>query len=494
MHKLLAKQMARFLGKEGAVGDPAYQELLHAISFAYQDYEENYDMLKLALEVSSDELLEANKKLSIQAEQYQYFLNQLMQFASTLGGRQDSELSEQKVDKIIAFLQSQVEERKYFEEQLRANQFNLRALIENTSDIIWSVDVDLQLLVFNSNLQTLPFMKRDLVPKMHQKLYHLFDTLYLKQFIDLHTRCMQPEKFSVQMQVEGGSEVWHFSFNPILSENKVLGAAVYAHDISAEKREQERIVLAKEVAEHRSTAKSQFLANMSHELRTPLSTIMGYSDILHEELSEKEELKRYVEDVEKISTASKYLLTIIEEILDITLLETGKINLYVKPFAVQALLEEIQEIAVPLMEKGENRFAVRVEPNIGVMQSDMMKLRQIIMNILTNASQYTSCGTITLSVFPKEEDEGDHLIFEIKDDGSGISPEKLVHLFDDQFATPKSEKVQEGFGMGLSITKRYCDLLGGTIRVKSMVDVGTTFTVTLPRQYAAAEEGVKEEI
>jgi len=242
---------------------------------------------------------------------------------------------------------------------------------------------------------------------------------------------------------------------------------------------------AREAAEVANKAKSRFLANMSHELRTPLNAIIGYSEILEEE-AEDRKLDDLVPDLRKIHGAGRHLLQLINDILDLSKVEAGKMDLYLETFAVRGMLEDVVATIEPLVAKKENRLVVDCPEDIGSIHADMTKLRQSLFNLLSNASKFTEGGTITLRV-RTEEIEGQRWIrMAVQDSGIGMTPEQVERLFQPfTQADASTTRKYGGTGLGLTITKRFAELMGGTVTVESVQGEGSTFTLILPAEVAA---------
>jgi signal transduction histidine kinase/DNA-binding response OmpR family regulator len=247
--------------------------------------------------------------------------------------------------------------------------------------------------------------------------------------------------------------------------------------------------LAREHAESANRTKSQFLANMSHELRTPLNAIIGYSEMLQEEAQELGD-EDYLPDLQKIRSAGKHLLGLINDILDLSKIEAGRMDLFIETFEVEPTVRDVAGTVHPLLEKNGNSLDLRVGPAIGLMRADQVKVRQILFNLLSNASKFTEGGTVTLAVERAGGADGDaSLVFRVSDTGIGMSREQMDRLFQ-AFgqADASTTKKYGGTGLGLVITKRFAEMMGGGIAVESEPGVGTTFTVRLPVSVADPKE------
>ena len=268
----------------------------------------------------------------------------------------------------------------------------------------------------------------------------------------------------------------------------VASVTFYGHKIARKVRadeealEQYAISLSKarDEAAAASKAKSAFLANMSHELRTPLNAINGYSEMLLEEVDDlgQTELKP---DLEKIRSAGKHLLGLINDILDLSKIEAGKMDVYVETLDMAALLREVRGVVTPLMEKNGNEFEVRHSPELGTMRSDQTKVRQILFNLLSNAAKFTTQGRITLEVRRQERDDGDWFELEVSDTGIGMTPDQVAKLFSAfSQADASTTRNYGGTGLGLAITKHFCLMLGGDVTVRSEHGKGSSFVAALP--------------
>lgn len=229
-----------------------------------------------------------------------------------------------------------------------------------------------------------------------------------------------------------------------------------------------------------SRAKSTFLANMSHELRTPMNAIIGYSEMLIED-AEDQGLHEIKEDLCKIQQSGKHLLGLINEILDLSKIEAGKMEIHVESIKVEDMIDEITGTVALLLKKNSNTLKTTCPKEVGVIQTDPVRFRQIVMNLLSNAAKFTQNGNIYLNLFKQFREGQSWMGVEIKDTGIGIPKDQIQNLFDEfTQADPSSTRQYGGTGLGLTISRRLCRLLGGEIFVKSEIGVGSTFTIFLP--------------
>ncbi len=266
-------------------------------------------------------------------------------------------------------------------------------------------------------------------------------------------------------------------------------------DITEQKRSEETLIRAKQMAESANVSKSQFIANMSHELRTPLNAIIGYSEMLKED-AEDAELPDYITDLTKILSSARHLLGLINDVLDLSKIEAGKMEVYNELFDINLMLDDVLSTISPMVEQAENTLVLDFDDPLGQIFADVTKVRQVLLNLLSNASKFTEKGNITFSVFLEHSDTESHVAswvaFRISDEGIGMTGEQQKKLFQAfTQADASTTRKYGGTGLGLVITKRFAEMMRGSIKVDSAYGRGSTFTVRLPTRLNEATPNVK---
>jgi signal transduction histidine kinase/CheY-like chemotaxis protein len=236
-----------------------------------------------------------------------------------------------------------------------------------------------------------------------------------------------------------------------------------------------------------SQHKSQFLANMSHELRTPLNAIIGYSEMLQEEAEDLGQ-EGFLPDLNNIHVAGKHLLSLINDILDLSKVEAGKMELFLESFDIATVVRDVIATIQPLVAKNANALHVDCADDLGAMRADLVKVRQALFNLLSNACKFTERGTITLTVSGETADRAFWIIFRVNDTGIGMIPEQMEKLFQ-AFSQADASTTRQfgGTGLGLAISRKFCQMMGGDIAVESTYGEGSTFTIRLPVTVADAK-------
>ncbi|MEG4203719.1 PAS domain-containing protein [Microcoleus sp. Pol7_A1] len=437
----------------------------------------------------------------------------------------DRKLAELTLEKAKAELEKEVEQRTlYLQQANELLQFELAAKVRGaiavrqmtaqvarharTVDGILGASLDLIFLVDRSGRYTYVSRTaaqaagknpREMISKTWQELG--WSPTIMQR---VHEECdaifatAEPKKGEVIVPTASwGTRDYEYILSPLCATDGSVEAVVATlRDITERKDAEEAWQLAKEAAELANRAKSAFLANMSHELRTPLNAIIGYSDMLVEDAEELGNLE-IVSDLDKIRTAGKHLLRLIEDILDISKIEADKMEIYLESFDVGGLIEEVVTTIKPLMDKNGNTLQVLSSDNIGAMHGDLMKVRQVMLNLLSNAAKFSANGAIVLTVERITSEElknkyqprvaqmlildSDFLVFRVTDTGIGMTPEQQERLFQPfTQADNSTTRKYGGTGLGLTISQRFCQMMGGDIEVYSELNCGSTFTACLP--------------
>ncbi len=250
--------------------------------------------------------------------------------------------------------------------------------------------------------------------------------------------------------------------------------------------------LAESSDKNSSEEASVFFANMSHELRTPLNAILGYGEMLYEDCEDLgyEDL---LPDLKKITSAGSHLLSLINNILDLSKIEAGKMELFVTNFEIENMIDTIKDVSAPLASKNDNQFVINFDGAMGAMSQDETKLRQCLTNFLSNAFKFTKNGTVTLDIKSEEVNNVENINFSVTDTGAGMSPEGVAKVFEEYTQAERSTSANYGgTGLGLPISKKFAELMGGDVKVTSEEGVGSVFSIIVPRECPEYEDEVDQ--
>ena len=396
-------------------------------------------------------------------------------------------------------LEAEVEERRKVEESLRESESLYQSLVESIPHHVVRKDREGRWTYANSGSGTWMGHRSDELLGHDDSVWappELYEEIRKDDLLVMEKGEMR--EVVRLYEVQGQAGVWLHSVKvPIRdARGEITGVQLIAWDVTAMKQTEGELKKAKEAAEIANSAKSRFLANMSHELRTPLNAIIGYSEMLEEEAADLG-AESMVPDLQKIHVSAKHQLALINDILDLSKIEAGKMTLFLEDFEVPPVVQYVAGTVQPLVAKNGNQLRVQCPPHLGRIRSDQTKLRQILLNLLSNSSKFTHQGIITLTV-TREELTRDALTggespsggpptswirFAVTDTGIGMSPEQLGRLFEAfEQGDASTTKKYGGTGLGLAICRKFSRLMGGDVVVSSVVGEGSTFTLFIPAE------------
>ena len=429
MHRLLRRQLRKYLGVDDEVPAPL-QAFVAAVNAAYADLDSDRAMLERSLELSSKELSDAR-------------------------------------------------------DEATAARRRLTDALESISEGFFLFDVEDRLVVCNSRFRELyPGLADIVVPGVAFET--ILRTVTQRGILtDTAGRTEGWIRERLEQHRNPGGPLLHHQSDGLwiqINERKTQdGGTVGVYtDVTELKKREAEVAAARDEAMQATQAKSQFLASMSHELRTPLNAIIGYSEMLYEE-AEDRGLDTFLPDLVRIREAGSQLLSLINDILDLSKIEAGKMDVLIEDFEVADLIAQVQSVIEPLMTKNANTLVVECAPDAGAMRSDQTKLRQSLFNLLSNAAKFTERGRITLAARRILQNGDDVLEFKVSDTGIGMTGEQLGRLFQ-AFAQAEASTSRDygGTGLGLAITRHFCRMLGGEVAAESTPGKGSTFAIVVP--------------
>jgi signal transduction histidine kinase/CheY-like chemotaxis protein/HAMP domain-containing protein len=387
----------------------------------------------------------------------------------------------------LGLFRDSLKERDRFAAEAEAQRKTIAAAIATISEGFVLYDAEDRIVLFNEQFRDIYPGLADII-KPGTTFGQMLETVISRSLVDLAGQSPQDwiAERKARHEHSGGFAEYRYGGRFVrISERRIQGGgtvAVYS-DITELRQQNLELEEARELSEVANRTKSQFLANMSHELRTPLNAIIGYSEILQEDAADSGQ-EQLVPDLKKIEGAGRHLLGLINDILDLSKVEAGKMDVFIEDIDISSLLDEVKSIITPLVAKNGNKLELHLADHIGSMRTDRTKVKQCLLNVLSNASKFTQDGKLTVEVERLETDRP-MIQITISDTGIGMSEEQLGRLFQAfSQADASTTKKFGGTGLGLAITRHFCRLLGGDITVASQVGAGSTFTITLPDQAA----------
>jgi len=373
--------------------------------------------------------------------------------------------------------------RRQEERALRESEATFRAAIETLGEGLVIADLDDKITYVNSRMaQLAEYVPEQMIGRTVRELLVPEEAAEAYEEKAKLRRQGISEQYDFVLKRKGGDRFWaEINATPFRDpRGRIIGSLGAVMDVTERKRIQEELVAAVDGAEDASRAKSAFLANMSHELRTPLNAIIGYSEMLADELGERQ-LQELQPDLKHIHSSGKHLLSLINDILDLSKIEAGKLDLLLEEFDLLPLVREVVSGVQPAAAKAQNVLDVRCPSDMGPMRTDPSRLRQVLLNLLGNAVKFTAKGQVLLEVEPADLSGRPAVRFVIRDTGIGISAEQLETLFQ-PFTQGDHSTTREygGSGLGLVISRQLCQKMGGDISVDSEPGRGSTVTAILP--------------
>jgi PAS domain S-box-containing protein len=378
--------------------------------------------------------------------------------------------------------------------KLEAFQANLRALVENTGDAIWSVDRDMRLITFNTAFSMSMEVRTNREPIVGDRPADCLPPIDVPWYEEMYERALTGETFSELRDEEIGGQVrsFEFFFNPIREAAGITGVAAFGQDVTARRRTQTALHMAKEQAEQANLAKSQFLASMSHELRTPLNSVIGFTNILLKNRSGKL-ADQELGFLDRINANGRHLLELINEVLDLAKIEAGKMELVEEAVDLPALIRETLAQLEGQVKGKAVTLRGEIPDGVGTIATDAGKLKQVIINLVGNALKFTKEGQVTVELAVQEDGITPWSIA-VKDTGIGIPPDRLKAIFEAfQQADGSTSREFGGTGLGLTISRSLCQLMGFDLMVESQAGRGSTFTILLS-EAASLEKKAEQQL
>ncbi|WP_234568252.1 ATP-binding protein [Rhodohalobacter sp. 614A] len=480
-NSLLLRQIRKYLGSVDNIQEEM-EPIFLAINQSYNHYEGDRELIERAMDLSSEELSESNTKLKQQVDIHVKTLQKVKESLATLEIEDSEFVDGTDLVKLAEYLQSEINQRRKAEKELKASRKRYKLLIETAQDIIYRVNkkgvflymnpVAYRLLGYSAKeIRKMNYV--DLIRSDHQKRVVNF---YKKQVKDLR----ESTYLEFPIQTKNEKEIWIGQNVQLITEDgEFQGIQAVARDITEIHRVSEDLKAAKKEAEESSKAKEIFLANMSHEIRTPMNAIIGMARLLQKTELDSEQ-KKYLQ---AISTASNNLIVLINDILNLSKIESGKLEIEDLGFRIIDLLESIYYSQKIIADSKKLDFSYSLDPSVPwILRGDPYRFNQVLTNLINNAIKFTQHGYVELNVKLLEKVGDEHrILFSIKDSGIGIPEDKLGEIFD-SFSQADNSVTRKfgGTGLGLSISKSLVQMMNGELSVESTLGEGTEFSVIIP--------------
>jgi PAS domain S-box-containing protein len=448
------------------------------------DLSTNFENMRLALKKSFLDVEHKKEELEVRVEERTQELNKILaeqEQQNLLLGQKNIELETIQGDLLTS--------RKAIEN----SEQRVATIIQSSPDGIITIDKKGTILSFNYSAEKLfGYQSIEIIDKnlkiLMPKSIALEHDYYLEKYIPNSKSSIVGQKNEVFGQRKDGSQFpLELKVEQVFIDDELMFIGLI-RDITEQKQLQQDVQDALDAAQKASQAKSGFLANMSHELRTPMNAIIGYSEMLAED-AEDDGLDDMLDDLNKITAAGKHLLSLINDVLDISKIEAGRMDLYLEDFTLGEIILDVASTAQSLVGKNNNKLTTNISDDLELMHADVTKVRQILFNLVSNSAKFTTDGEITISAKPLYQAGEQMVQISVADTGIGIPANKIETIFEEfSQADESTTRNYGGTGLGLALVKKFCEMMGGTIYIESAEGEGSTFIFELPTTVIKQDE------
>ncbi|MBN1253481.1 MAG: PAS domain S-box protein [Bacteroidales bacterium] len=525
-NELLISQLKKHLGNNYKL-PKELKALFDEINSSYENFEKNEKLLEKSIDFRSNELLDVNKKLLLESEKQNNFIQKLTQTVYEIGDYQtfinELQLYNDDFDYLFDYLKSKIIQSKQSQNQLVESESNLLALIENSKDAIWSINKNHEIIIYNTAFEKKIEWAYKIKPESGK---HFKDIVSKKHYLfweKLMNRALLGNHFieEISYKIAGIKYYFEISLNPIIINDIIEGVSIFSRDVShnkkiendlckakeeleakvlqrteellianlslkkeitARKKTEKALIEAKNKAEESDRLKTAFLANMSHEIRTPLNAIVGFSSLLSDNEVDEEVRDFYIKNIDE---GSESLTQLIDNIIDIAKIEAKQLSIQKTDFFVNDILTELFYKFKDSLLNTKSKFLeflidIPYKSVDFVINADKKRFRQILINLLSNAFKFTEKGEVTIGYSIKDE----NLMFFVKDTGIGIDQSSHDTIFNRFIKLEEDKnKLFRGTGIGLAIVKGLAEYLDLKIKIKSEKNIGSCFSFEIPFKY-----------